>query len=342
MQQPRLCAGFAVLFSLCLLTGVGGRIHHLTLKDEHRDFVVISSFGLLLGGHVSVTVSNATATDTRVGFVLTKANEEATEYRLHAESSCALDPPTNRTKSIDPTAQAQIRLELNLGKDTKKPLISWQPFSTPVGNVLVTATNISNTSAGFEMSLADPLAEDLYTITYVACLSSGAIASASMVLDIVEVNPGNEYLGAGEDQLPLMYGVMSTMFLVLAAIWLQSLCKQRKSPHLTRVHWLMLGLVICKALTLAFHSIDYHFISMLGHQKEGWAVIFYVISFLKVPVRPASCSFYQSYDGKTVLLFPSPHPNFGIDATACIQACQLQVYISFFFVVVCSTFYDYL
>eukprot|EP00050_Salpingoeca_kvevrii_P014217 m.33831 g.33831 ORF g.33831 m.33831 type:complete len:387 (-) comp5629_c1_seq1:27-1187(-) len=52
-------------------------------------------------------------------------------------------------------------------------------------------------------------------------------------------------------------------------------------PRLFMTHYLMLALVITKALSLAFHAIDYHFIKVEGTPEEGWAVTYYIISFSK-------------------------------------------------------------
>lgn len=34
----------------------------------------------------------------------------------------------------------------------------------------------------------------------------------------------------------------------------------------------MLALVVVKALSVLFHGVDYHFISLTGKRDEGWAI----------------------------------------------------------------------
>ncbi|ROL54845.1 Protein GPR108 [Anabarilius grahami] len=48
-----------------------------------------------------------------------------------------------------------------------------------------------------------------------------------------------------------------------------------------KIHWLMAALAYTKAVSLLFHSINYHFINSEGHPIEGWAVMYYITHLLK-------------------------------------------------------------
>ncbi|TRY86140.1 hypothetical protein DNTS_030205 [Danionella cerebrum] len=58
------------------------------------------------------------------------------------------------------------------------------------------------------------------------------------------------------------------------------LCVSRRFS-VFKIHWLMAALVYTKAISLLFHSINYHFINSEGHPIEGWAVMYYITHLLK-------------------------------------------------------------
>uniref|UniRef100_A0AAY5EWL8 GOST seven transmembrane domain-containing protein n=1 Tax=Electrophorus electricus TaxID=8005 RepID=A0AAY5EWL8_ELEEL len=82
------------------------------------------------------------------------------------------------------------------------------------------------------------------------------------------------FLSAAEIPLPRLYICMAAMFLSAAIIWT---C----AYSVFKIHWLMAALAYTKALSLVFHSINYHFINTEGHPIEGWAVMYYITHLLK-------------------------------------------------------------
>ncbi|EDV28016.1 uncharacterized protein TRIADDRAFT_20602, partial [Trichoplax adhaerens] len=47
------------------------------------------------------------------------------------------------------------------------------------------------------------------------------------------------------------------------------------------IHYLMLLLVIFKALDLAFHAVHYHMIDLYGLKADSWAILYYIIHLMK-------------------------------------------------------------
>uniref|UniRef100_A0A8C1LTX0 G protein-coupled receptor 108 n=1 Tax=Cyprinus carpio TaxID=7962 RepID=A0A8C1LTX0_CYPCA len=83
------------------------------------------------------------------------------------------------------------------------------------------------------------------------------------------------YLSAGEIPLPRLYISMAAIFFAAAVVWTYTLYSVFK------IHWLMAALAYTKAVSLLFHSINYHFINSEGHPIEGWAVMYYITHLLK-------------------------------------------------------------
>lgn len=97
-------------------------------------------------------------------------------------------------------------------------------------------------------------------------------------MEIKEDNRGN-YLSAGEMQLPALYCTMAVLFFLSGCFWVFIL-RQSKHP-VFKIHYLMAVLVFLKALSLAFHGVNYHYIERLGVHIATWAVLFYVAHLLK-------------------------------------------------------------
>ncbi|CAD7696568.1 unnamed protein product [Ostreobium quekettii] len=86
---------------------------------------------------------------------------------------------------------------------------------------------------------------------------------------------GRHYLGVGEAKLPVAYLVISVMFLLLARWW--SLMCQNKKCNIHRIHRLMLGVAILKALTSATRAGMMHNVNCTG-LASIWATAFHFCS----------------------------------------------------------------
>lgn len=92
------------------------------------------------------------------------------------------------------------------------------------------------------------------------------------------VNPGGNYLSAGEMPLPAMYILFSLLFGAAAAGWVFHLRSHAEKIH--TVHHLMTVLVVAKALTVLTQGIQFAAISAVGH-PTGWSALFYILLFVK-------------------------------------------------------------
>ncbi|VDK82928.1 unnamed protein product [Litomosoides sigmodontis] len=123
-----------------------------------------------------------------------------------------------------------------------------------------------------------------YSFIYHNCFNYRAHGYSNQVavdftVDIVERNPGS-YLPAGDITKPKLYLYMAAMFTIAACLWIWNICYS-SSNAIYKIHHLMTALVILKTLSLFFHGTNYYFVSVYGHQREIWAVIYYITHLLK-------------------------------------------------------------
>lgn len=124
------------------------------------------------------------------------------------------------------------------------------------------------------------LSQGLYNLDFQNCnnMRQRAPSPYSLHVEITEKNP-NGYLSASDIPLPRLYICMAAIFFTAAVVWTYTLLKYRYSVF--KIHWLMAALAYTKAVSLLFHSINYHFINSEGHPIEGWAVMYYITHLLK-------------------------------------------------------------
>ncbi|XDV17024.1 hypothetical protein PO909_016477 [Leuciscus waleckii] len=122
--------------------------------------------------------------------------------------------------------------------------------------------------------------QGLYNLDFQNCnnMRQRTPSPYSLHVEITEKNPRG-YLSASDIPLPRLYICMAAIFFIAAVVWTYTLLKYRYSVF--KIHWLMAALAYTKAVSLLFHSINYHFINSEGHPIEGWAVMYYITHLLK-------------------------------------------------------------
>lgn len=136
-----------------------------------------------------------------------------------------------------------------------------------------------NTS--FAMLVASEKEEGLYNLYFHNCPHAGrtAVTPVNTVIEIYESNNGDNFLSAGEMPLPALYSMMSMIFFLSAGFWTFILHTSKHPVY--RIHIIMCVLVYLKALSLAFHGINYHFIQTRGEHVTAWAILYYITHLLK-------------------------------------------------------------
>ncbi|PPD74502.1 hypothetical protein GOBAR_DD28578 [Gossypium barbadense] len=95
----------------------------------------------------------------------------------------------------------------------------------------------------------------------------------------LERDGSKDYLSAGLTHLPSLYTFFSILYLVFLGSWIYVCYNNKRSVH--RIHLLMSGLLLFKALNLICAAEDKHYVKVTG-TPHGWDVLFYIFQFIRV------------------------------------------------------------
>ncbi|CAG9839570.1 unnamed protein product [Diabrotica balteata] len=286
-------------FILCFSSS-WGRIHNFQISNDARKNIPLSNFGFYNGGYLEMELTNFTAsflnTSNLFGFSLDKTiNDGVNPYLDGHDDTCILKKDLGKPQTEEiilfildlKTNQLAIKCK---GKQ-KHVHISTQRNDNDKFNEKPDCSDLSldlsfvernghvyyNTS--FVMNVQTLEEEGLYTLIFHNCpLNENVETHVDFNIKIVEYNPSS-YLSAGDMPLPALYCMMSILFLLSGMFWV-FLLKQSKHP-VYKIHYMMAVLVFLKAITLAFHGVNYHYIERLGVHLATWAILFYIAHLLK-------------------------------------------------------------
>uniref|UniRef100_A0A7C8YE26 Uncharacterized protein n=1 Tax=Opuntia streptacantha TaxID=393608 RepID=A0A7C8YE26_OPUST len=243
-----------LLFPLLLISLISlttAEIKTLKITADSRPMILFEKFGFTHNGHVSVAVSAVSVTSnisppdpSRLGFFLL-SEESLLQVLLEIQqnpSFCVLD--------------SQYTTHLFTFRDLSPPPASSFNQAYPV--------SIPNE---YSLFFANCNPESFVTMTVRTEMYN------------LEYNEVKDYLPAGQTQLPTLYFLFSIVYLVFVGYWMFECYKNKKSVH--RIHLLMAGLLVMKALNLICAAEDKHYVKVTG-SPHGWDVLFYLFQFIRV------------------------------------------------------------
>lgn len=252
--------GLTLLLSVSLFLHVGSLVHHLVIKNDDRNIFKIETFGFIGGGMMNITLTDfSIASSTKqgkdtvkpfpnsIGFIMRKASSESAaqqEMEKNIEQSkCILD---------------------NLQKD----------------DFFLDLSGSGSWKKTMQSHIVSPSASGLYSLIFARCQPSGA-HKVNFHLDVKFINPGPNYLSAGDAPLPTMYFLFFILFTIALIAWCWVLSRDAETNGTVhRIHYMMAVLLALKCLTLLAEAIRFHYISLVG-VSEGWSIVYYVFAFLK-------------------------------------------------------------
>ncbi|RZC33666.1 GPR107 [Asbolus verrucosus] len=289
---------------LCL-----GRIHKLDITNDGRKYIALSTFGFYQGGILDVQLKNFRATpenDSAVfGFSLDRTiNDAMNPYLDSHQEHCILKDSVNKAsdaaiiyfildlknKKLKIECGDQQLVHIYKTKEDVPTLLSAQHrkkrqdadhcsnLNFDITSAVIKKKTYYNTS--FTLSVATVAEEGLYNLYFHSCpnYQPGNEVTLDFTIQIIEQNMSS-FLSAGEMPLPALYSMMAILFLLSGMFWV-FLLRQSRHP-VFKIHYMMAVLVFLKAVSLAFHGVNYHYIERLGVHLATWAVLFYVAHLLK-------------------------------------------------------------
>ncbi|KAF8930614.1 lung seven transmembrane receptor-domain-containing protein [Dissophora ornata] len=236
------------LITVAALATVAYARPELIISEDQRGLIYIGSFGFLPGGTLDMNLQNLKVTpyegdtgeEKRIGFLIQKGASDADS--VDWEDGCILDDP-------------YFQDEVDQGRSEFKQLDTTQTTFEYHHEVL-------------------PGEQEMWNLLFVNCPRS----IISFRLKTTEINPGNNYLSAGDIPLPRVYAGSAVAYFAASALWLTMLMKKD-----TKVFWphkLIFILAVMIGIQKTFQAIKVHYMRT-GVDAEGWTVMFYIFAFLK-------------------------------------------------------------
>jgi hypothetical protein len=313
-----MISGFAYITTLLLLVAtlcVNGLKHHLHITNDERTIFKIETFGFKELATIQLFVHNfkvksrpssncdlkcqneldsIEAGEIRLRRKLVNTNDKSKNkaiFELQSVEDTKSSKDSKNTKKSnarygfvlrksDSESDAQQDLEVIVEKNQcifDKPNDGWED----IVDFIDTTKKDSSRLVMFE-HLISAREVGLYSLIFAHCDDNNkVIKSVSFHLDAYFVNPGPNYLSVGDQPLPMVYLGYFILFSLLLVWWQYLLCKApSKQATVHRIHYMMLGLLVLKCITLVLESIRLHYISLYG-EAENWSILYYIFAFFK-------------------------------------------------------------
>ncbi|EXB23442.1 hypothetical protein L484_005732 [Morus notabilis] len=239
------------LLLLILLPLAAGEIKSLTISGDSRPMILFEKFGFTHTGHVAISVDNvavassATIDPSHLGFFLLSE-----ESLLQVLMEMQQDPQFCVLNS-------HYVLQLFTFRNLSPP-----PHSSFKRSYPVTAPNE-------------------YSLFFANCAPAGTAVTMDVLTEVFNYDRdgSKDFLSAGLTQLPSLFFFFSLVYFGFLGLWIYILLSNKRSVH--RIHFLMAGLLLMKALNLICAAEDKHYVKVTG-TPHGWDVLFYIFQFIRV------------------------------------------------------------
>ncbi|KAG6745040.1 hypothetical protein POTOM_051682 [Populus tomentosa] len=252
-KPPHLLLPVFLLVLLSVLSLSTAEIKTLSITNDARAMILFEKFGFTPTGHVTISVHSVSVASSvnapnpvssRLGFFLL-SEESLLQVILEIQENpnfCVLD--------------SHYILSLFTFRDLSPPPLSSFNQSYPV--------TAPNEYSLFFANCAPETRVSMYVKTQVYNLDRDG---------------SKDYLSAGLTQLPSLFFLYFLAYAAFLGLWIYVCYNNKRSVH--RIHLLMGGLLLMKALNLICAAEDKHYVKVTG-TPHGWDVLFYIFQFIRV------------------------------------------------------------
>lgn len=241
----------SILFLSLLLYPSSAEIKSLSIASDSRPMILFEKFGFTHTGHVTVSVSSVSFSSPHAG----------------------TDPSLLGFFLLSEESLLQVLLEIQrnpqfcvLNSHYIALLFTFRDLSPP-----------PNSSFNRSYPVTSP---NEYSLFFANCAPESSV-SMDVRTEVYNVDRdgSKDFLSAGQTHLPSLFFVFSLAYFAFVGFWIYICFTNKRSVH--RIHLLMAGLLLMKALNLICAAEDKHYVKVTG-TPHGWDVLFYIFQFIRV------------------------------------------------------------
>ncbi len=258
-----------------LLSGLS-LVHHLNIHHDDRHIFKIETFGFIAGGKMDITISNFNLHAAKNAYNIThSANNKAKAQQMMNIEQRRL--ASYKAGFIMRHAESESLAQQDLEFIVEKSLCIFDKVQDH--DVLIDLSNPDSWNRKHIEHDVSAAEVGLYSLIFAQCSTIGPVF-VTFAMDAAFVNPGPNYLSAGDAPLPTLYLSFFALFAGLLATWIYLLLQKSNHTNVHTIHYYMLVLLALKCITLLCESIRYHYIALFG-VSEAWSLIYFVFATLK-------------------------------------------------------------
>lgn len=242
----------AALPLLLLLSPAVAEIKTLTIASDPRPMILFEKFGFTVSGHVNVSASS-----------------------VSVASSLPVAPDPSHLGFFLLSDESLLQVLLELQRNPRACVLQSRYVT-----LLFTFRELSPPPHASYAGAYPVTSPNEYSLFFANCAPESRVSmEVRTELFNLDLDGSKDFLSAGQTQLPSLFFLFSLVYLAFVGFWIYNCHSNRRSVH--RIHLLMAGLLLMKALNLICAAEDKHYIKVTG-TPHGWDILFYIFQFLRV------------------------------------------------------------